>query len=133
MSIEFDYVAQFNKVVLGLEPRDIGNQPRDEYLLSYMQLKEEADEFLLASKDGDIVDCVDACIDSIFFAMGIMYKLGLTSEQFDGCFAAVANANMAKKKGVKNNRLGFDSADAIKPQNFNSPEETIRKILSCPE
>ena len=129
MSYEYKLVADFNTVILGIEDRVLGLQIQDEYLLSHKQLVEEADEFLEASRKGDLVEAIDACIDSIVFSMGILYKLGITNEQFEDIFEVVMSANMTKKIGVKVGREGFDSEDAVKPDNWEGPESTIRRIL----
>lgn len=129
MSKEFEYVAEFNKKILGIKERPIGVQSEDEYNLSRTQLLEEAEEFFTSCKKSDVIGCIDACIDSIFFSLGILYKLGVTKEQYTKCFKAVFESNMTKKLGTKSNRKGYSSADATKPEKFISPEEKIREIL----
>jgi predicted HAD superfamily Cof-like phosphohydrolase len=129
MSKVFRSVVEFNQKVLGLEPRPHGLQEYDEAHLSYMQLNEEASEYLGAYLDEDLVGCVDACIDSIVFAMGILYKMGIVEEEFDTIFEVVMAANMTKKIGVAKGREGFTSLDATKPLGFKSPEHIIKEIL----
>jgi predicted HAD superfamily Cof-like phosphohydrolase len=123
-------VVKFNQEILGIAPRPLGLQSMQEAELSHTQLIEEANEFLLSTKTQDFIGAIDGCIDSIFFAMGILYKLGVSPDQFDRIFDAVTQANMSKKIGVKEGREGFDALDAVKPEDFKSPEESIMEILN---
>lgn len=129
MSKEFRKVATFNQIVLGIDKRNHGLQTHDEAQLSYIQLKEEAIEYLEALGQDDLPGCIDACIDSIVFAMGILYKMGITEEEFDTMFEVVMNYNMTKKKGVKAGREGHDAADAVHAPGMVKPEEIIRDML----
>lgn len=130
MKTPFSQVQKFNHEILGIAPRAKGPQPLSEAELSHRQLTEEADEYLQAIKDGDYIGAIDGCIDSIVFAMGILYKLGITEDQFDDIFEVVMTANMQKKIGVKKGREGFNASDAIKPEGWVPPEATIAKILA---
>lgn len=130
MSKEFRLVSAFNQTVLGLAVRKHGLQDGEEARLSFAQLAEEAQEYMDANLEGDLPGAVDACIDSIVFAMGILFKMGVTEEEFDTIFEVVMNANMTKKIGVKAGREGFDAADAVKPTDFIPPEVFIKEILS---
>jgi len=127
----YNKVVKFNQDILHIEPRDQGLPEVDEYQLTYTQLAEEAEEYLMNCEVSDYVGAVDACIDSIFFALGALYKLGITEYQFYAIFDAVTECNMTKKKGVKNGREGFDADDAIKPNDWVGPEERIMEILKC--
>lgn len=129
MNKAYRNVVKFNQEILGVVPRPLGLQPQQEAALSFTQLIEEANEFDDAWGEQDFIGAIDSCIDSIFFAMGILYKMGVTPEKFDRIFDAVTQANMSKKIGVKEGREGFDAADAIKPADFKSPEEAIAEIL----
>jgi predicted HAD superfamily Cof-like phosphohydrolase len=129
MSENYDLVKSFNQQVLGIPPRAHVMQDMDEYRLSHTQLIEEAEEFLCACDEQDYIAAVDACIDSIVFAKGILYKLGVTSTEYDAIFAAVMKANMSKVSGTAEGREGFDAADATKPEDFVSPEDAIAEIL----
>lgn len=131
MSSIFAKVAHFNHHVLEITPRPVGLQSHEEARLSERQLIEEAEEFLDAVvEDKDVVKAVDACIDSIYFALGILYKMGVTEEKFDSIFEVVHNANMKKVMGKKANRQGFDAADATKPEDWVAPEVYIERILN---
>ena len=130
MSQQFNEVVEFNQDVLKIGARGHKLQDPEEFQLSFVQLQEESSEFLEACNSGDYIGAVDACIDSIVFAMGILYKLGLTDEEFETCFTVVMAANMNKRKGVKAGREGFNAEDAVKPEGWIAPEEILREILS---
>jgi predicted HAD superfamily Cof-like phosphohydrolase len=129
----YNQVVKFNQDILHIAPRAHGLPISDEFELTAHQLHEEASEYQHACWNSDYVGAIDACIDSIFFAIGALYKLGITEEEFNTIFKAVTNCNMTKTKGVKSGREGFDAADAIKPSDWVSPEERIMEILSCTE
>ena len=126
----FSKVVDFNKSILGVKRGIIIQlQTDDENRLSVTQLKEEAEELSEAHANRDIVGVIDAVLDSVYFSYGILYKLGLDEELVDTLFAAIHHANMTKKKGVKANRPGFDSADATKPAGWVAPETVMTDIL----
>lgn len=125
----FEKVAEFNQEVLDIQPREKGLQNSDEAQLSMMQMREEIDEFEEGYEQRDLVKCVDACIDNIYFTMGVLYKMGITPDDFSTIFEVVHQANCAKVMGKKAERSGFESADAIKPEGWVAPEEIIKEIL----
>ena len=129
MCEKYKSVVEFNQNVLGIAQRSKVLQPVDEFRLSHKQLTEEANEFLEACEDFDYINAIDAVIDSLIFGFGILYKLGLSEREVDEIFAAVMDANMTKKLGVKAGREGFNAADAVKPVDFVSPETRIMRIL----
>lgn len=99
----------------------------------YSALQEEAEEFLDAHEDQpDVSVAVDSLIDSIYFAIGGLHRLGLTPAQMQGCFDAVHNANLTKKRGVVGKRPNDGTiADAVKPEDFKDPVVLIREILNA--
>ena len=122
-------VIQFNATVLGIEQRPLGMMPESESAITVKCLTEEVAEFAEAVEDGDFIGQVDALIDSIYFATGALYKLGLNENQISSCMNAVHEANMTKRKGVNEKRGDGSAADAIKPEDWVSPEERIGSIL----
>lgn len=124
----FTRVFDFNAQVVGVEPRLLGTitpeHPEMEWLVGVLQ--EEAQELAEAK---NLVDQVDALVDSIVFAMGGLYRLGLTEEQALKCFHAVMDANFEKKAGQKKGREVEGVKDAIKPEGWKGPEARIREIL----
>lgn len=130
-SLQFVQVSEFNRAVLNFpKPKEISLMSVDDSIMLGVALEEEAEEHFLARTIDDKVGCVDALIDSIYFAMGGLYKMGVTEEQFEKCFSLVHQANMTKKKGVKESRkISGDPADAIKPKGWVSPEAKMKEVL----
>ena len=123
-------VIEFNQNILGIEPRKLEPMPENEAKHLVKCLNEEVnDEFMEGQTKGDLVDCVDALIDAMYFALGGLYKMGLSAHQIEACFLAVHQANMEKKKGVVAGRAVEGAVDAIKPAEWKSPEQRIAEIL----
>lgn len=127
MNIASD-VIDFNQMVLGIEQRDKGLLVPEEFEISHKSLQEELDEFIYAHQKEDLVGCVDAILDGVYFAMGVLYKMGLTPEDINQCFAAIHLANMTKQIGV-NAKRDTGAADAVKPDGWESPETKMTEIL----
>src|SRR5690606_19998120 len=125
----FSRVFDFNANVVGIQPRRLGEitpgHPEIEWLVGVLQ--EEAQELAEAES---LVDQVDALIDSIIFAMGGLYRLGLTEEQALKCFHAVMDANFEKRSGQKKGREVEGVKDAVKPEGWKGPEARIKEILN---
>lgn len=125
-------VCHFNQVVLGIKQRNITPLSMSEMAISKKCLQEEVDEFIDACKENDIVNQVDALVDLQYFAVGVMYKLGLTPSQINECMRVVHEANMQKKLGVNSKRGDGQAADAVKPEGWVPPEERIKKVIVGP-
>lgn len=122
-------VFEFNHEIIKM-PKELPLQPlsselKDWYLAA---MNEEISEFIQAWQEDDIVGQIDALLDKIYFAIGRLQQMGLTAEQTVSCFKAVHEANMTKKRGAQAKRGGIE-ADAVKPENWLSPEARIRNIL----
>ncbi len=121
-------VFDFNAKVVGVHPRLLGmitsEHPEIEWLVGVLQ--EEAQELAEA---GSLAEQVDALVDSIIFAMGGLYRLGLSEEQALKCFHAVMDANFEKKAGQKKGREVEGVKDAVKPEGWKGPEARIQEIL----
>ena len=74
-------------------------------------------------------DSIDAIIDLKYFAVGVLYKMGLSPDMQKACCTAVHSANMEKKLGTVAKRAVEGAADAVKPEGWVSPEERIIEIL----
>lgn len=55
--------------------------------ISIESIIEEIDEFRQATAAGDLIKSVDALADTLYFTVGVMYKLGMTEEQIIGSIA----------------------------------------------
>lgn len=140
----FDRVVAFNKAILGIEQRTPAPMSDNEHKITIKCLREEVNEYIDAyftcmrddngvghdaSYDAKhVAHMVDAMIDNIYFAIGAMYKMGLTADQIRRCFNAVDDCNVQKKLG-KNAKRDTGAADAVKPENWVGPEEKIVKII----
>lgn len=133
----FKQVCDFNLEVLGIQQRPVGMLSDNEFAMSVTSLQEELDEFSDAYFDDSaedldvVVDAVDAMIDLMYFATGVMYKHGLTPDDMRKCFDAVHSANMTKAKGKNAKRDHGDAADAVKPESFVDPKTHIKQILEA--
>lgn len=123
-----DAVYDFNQNVVGIEeptgrPYMLTEDQRD-----WMRnvLEEEAKEFF---ESMDVVEQIDALIDSIYFAIGGFCRMGLKKDQVRAIFEFVHTANMKKAAGKKKGRVHGDTKDATKPEGWKSPEEAIKLFL----
>ena len=122
-------VIEFNRDLLGIEQRTPAMMSVEEHTHLTMALQEELKEFNDAVVEGNVVGAVDALIDLMYFAIGGLWKLGLSHEQMVHCMKAVHAANMLKRKGkVAKRHTG--AADAVKPEDWIPPEEAIQEILA---
>lgn len=124
-------IVKFNRDVLKIEPRELGNMSPEESDITIKCLAEEIEEFQVAYDNLDYIGSIDALIDLIYFAVGALYKQGLTAEEMSHCMQAVHEANMEKKLGVNYRRGDGSAADAVKPEGWTSPEERIAEILGA--
>ena len=90
--------------------------------LEHDMLLEEVTEFYGSEKD---VDKLDALADTIFVAIGSMYKLGLTPQQIDKAINIVCDANEKKLSDKK------DNGKISKPVGFVGPEAQLQRILDA--
>lgn len=129
MNIMIRDIFQFNRDVLKLpapsEPRLLDEKTLK---ISVKCLREEVEELETAHEVIDYVGAVDAVLDNIYFAVGILYKLGLTEDQVDRCMETVHSCNMRKKLGI-NAKRDTGAADAVKPSDWEGPEERIARII----
>lgn len=129
MASVFHKIVEFNQRVLKIDQRPIGLLNEAETEITVNCLNEEVREFEDAIHEGDLIGAIDALVDNIYFAVGGLYKLGLTPESIEACINEVHNANMEKKLGVNARRGDGQAADAVKPENWVGPEERITEVL----
>lgn len=142
MSDIIDKVVYFNQEVLGIEQRKPAVLALNEQEITIKCLNEEVQEFMDAydacmADDNTlkrefeipyIADMADALIDNVYFAIGALYKLGMTSDQIRRAMYAVHDCNVQKKAG-QNAKRATGAADAVKPEGWVGPEKTIISIL----
>lgn len=125
----YEQVSEFNSLILGIKDRVLGPLSQSEAIHLQKALHEEANELMEGVDEHDFIKQIDSLIDSIYFALGGLYKMGLSTDQVINIFNAVHDANMTKKKGVVQKRFVDGSVDAIKPDGWVPPEERIAEIL----
>lgn len=135
MSRTYADVVEFNREIIKLEPVPYLNTERTEWFKT--AINEELGEFEEANKkykeainassvlNKDMllelnVDMIDAIMDLIYFALGRLYEIGVSQDDFDAMWDAIHTANMTKKRGNKGR--GSDD-DAIKPEGWQGPEQ----------
>jgi predicted HAD superfamily Cof-like phosphohydrolase len=128
-------VAEFNEKILRIPPRWENNETVTglsdaDFILSTKQLNEEVSEFEQADEANDIPGQVDAMLDLIYFALGILYKMGLSPLEINTLFEAVHNANMTKAIGKKKGREVDGATDAVKPIDFKDPKNIIEEVIN---
>lgn len=129
MSKQFIEVAEFNRSLLGIKARRLGEQPEKEFTLTITQLYEEVEELEAAFRDKDFIAQLDALVDLNYFLLGALYKMGVHHEMYEKLFSAVHNCNMLKKAGVNEKRGDHGAVDASKPNDWVNPEIAIARIL----
>lgn len=126
-------VVEFNEKILGVTKPKI-SKPTSEaasFLISCLQ--EEIKEYIRAYNTGNEIDCIDALIDLMYFAVGGLHRLGLTPDQMAQCGRIIHKANMNKQLGVVSRRGDGSLPDAVKPENWSSPEASMRQYLETSE
>ena len=131
MKTVFSLVEAFNKSVVGVPDRKPGSiEDAEEVGFLVGSLQEEIEEFTEALGQ-DFIGEIDALLDLIYFACGGLCRMGIPSDVSEKMFAAVHDANMMKAKGRKESREhGTCDLDAVKPEDWVSPEARIMTILS---
>lgn len=121
-------IFQFNREVIKVPavPK-VKALDGDEHDWMVYVLREEAQEL---EDTVDPVHQVDALVDSIIFAFGGLYRMGLSEMQASAVVSAVMQANFAKKAGQLARSNGIP--DAVKPEGWVPPEQTIAAILGVP-
>lgn len=122
-------VVEFNEKILLIRDREKALLNDSEFKISVECLNEEVQEFIEAHKNQNFIGAIDAIIDLQYFAIGVLYKMGLKADQISRCMQAVHDANMNKKRGVKAGRGDGIAADAVKHEGWVAPEERIAEIV----
>lgn len=124
-----ELVFRFNREIVKAPHKwDIQALSGDEKTWMVKVLREEAQEF---EDTSDPVHQVDALIDSVIFALGGLYRMGLSEMQAGSAISAVMHANFAKKAGQMARSIP-GVPDAVKPEGWVPPEQAIAAILGVP-
>lgn len=89
-----EQIVNFNKEVLGIEQRVQSLIPANEAQISIESLVEEANELREAFEGQDFIKAVDAVADTLFFAVGVMYKFGLSQNQIVNAIMSQHNSRL---------------------------------------
>ena len=123
-------VIEFNRDLLGIPDRMVGPLSTAESSHLVKCLSEEVEELIEGIIASDFVACTDALIDLQYFAIGGLFKMGLTQPMIVECMQAVHSANMTKVRAKVAKRHVEGAVDAGKPEGFIPPEHAIARILS---
>ena len=129
-SNHMDGVRQFSER-FGVPIEDRPSLLDDELFLYRLQfLHEELNELLQAHRTGDLTKAVDALLDLEYVLHGTAIMMGLNRRWHD-LWTTVHLANMAKipTPSVFGSKRK-SKFDVIKPPNWKSPEDQIKKILA---
>lgn len=126
----FQQVVEFNREILRITPPPLRVLPKHQAEILSKQLREEIAEFEEAHAKDDLIGCIDALLDLVYFAFGGLYKKGVNDEDFHAIFTIVHTQNMLKKKGVVEKRKVHGAEDAIKPEDWQAPELLIMEYFS---
>jgi hypothetical protein len=123
-------IYTFNTELLGVKTGTVKTLDKPEFDWLLGAFFEEIEELRQAFERNQTVEAVDALFDLSYFAVGALVRMGLTQSQMEECFNAIHQSNMAKKSGVKETRPQDGSiADAVKPTDWQAPEEKMKAIL----
>ena len=76
---------------------------------------------------GDEVDLLDALVDTIYIAVGGMWKMGLTPEQIERAIHVVCTSNDSKTAAKTPSHI---KANIDKGEGFIAPEPQLQEILN---
>ena len=89
-----EQIVNFNQEILGVEQRTQSLIPANEAQISIESLVEEANELREAFEGQDFIKAVDAVADTLFFAVGVMYKFGLSQNQIVNAIMSQHNSRL---------------------------------------
>lgn len=113
-----EQIVDFNQNILGIAQRPQALIPANEAQISIESLIEEANELKEAFQEKDFIKAVDAVADTLFFAVGVIYKFGLNQDQIVNAILSQYNPRLQHPmsaiygSGVElNEHIGFPNGD----------------------
>lgn len=91
-----------------------GNSEYNRNLESSM-MSEEFAEYIIALKEKDIIETVDAVIDMFIIWIGTLYKLGVSSSDVDKAIEEILRSNDSK---LVNGEVVKQDGKIVKPESF---------------
>ncbi len=116
-------VREFNRLFNLPVSEQATRLSRERVELRVKWMSEEIEEF---RKANNILDQLDAVTDLIYYAIGVFVEMGVDGSMV---FQFVHEANMAKVSPGEKPRYNPDGK-VMKPENWTSPREKIRRWLS---
>ena len=92
----------------------------------YAWMLEEINEFMEATKNGDLVEQADAMIDTIYFALGTLVEMGVSPDEL---FYIVQEANMSKLWSDGRPHYN-DMGKVIKSQGWQDPHPKLELAIN---
>lgn len=97
MNKVIESIVEFNQRVLGIAQRKLASLNKSEANISVESILEEYQEYKDAHKEGDFIKGIDAIGDLIYFAVGVLYKLGQTPSEI---FASITDESLNHQGGI---------------------------------
>jgi len=125
LDLTFEEIKKFHKAF----DHPISESPTliewDRAKARYDWIMEEAEEFMDAIYDKDIVESADALLDCIYFCVGTLVEMGIRPQKL---FEIIQNANMTKlfPDGKPHYR---DDGKVIKPDNWIDPHYLLYREI----
>jgi len=120
-STNFEKVGDFQREILGNQYPEHSGMPPDP-MLELRCIQEELYELAAAIQQKDLVEAADAVVDTLYFAYGLAFKMGLP---IDEMFEIVHQANMTKIPAATLRRAD----DAVKPKGWVDPRVLLRMMV----
>jgi predicted HAD superfamily Cof-like phosphohydrolase len=126
MKKQIAHVAEFHEIFkIGNENSPIANVGKDTYNLRFNLMKEENDEYLVACKEGDLVEIADALGDQLYILCGTILKHGLQNK-IEEVFDEIQRSNLSKLD-INGNPIFREDGKILKGENYFKPK--IKNIL----
>ena len=126
MKKQIEHVAKFHEIFqIGNEMHPKALVGKDVYMLRYNLMREENDEYLVACKEGNLVEIADALGDQLYILFGTILKHGL-QHKIEEVFDEIQRSNMSKLDN-KGKPIFRNDGKIMKSDNYFKPD--INKIL----
>lgn len=118
----FDDIVAFHEK-FGLLPKQKGLLDNELFTFRFEFIREETLELDDAHHDKDLEQCLDACIDIMYVAMGTLVVMGFSAAEMREAWRRIQACNMAKvRAGKKSESKRGAEFDVVKPQGWVAPD-----------
>lgn len=126
MQEQLDAVKLFHTIYqLGFSETPKANLSSQKISLRYELMKEENEEYLIAAKDGNLVEIADALGDMLYILCGTIIEHGL-QDKIEAVFSEIQQSNMSKLD-EQGSPIFREDGKVLKGSNYFKPD--IEKIL----